>query len=94
MNHEIYQFYRQDDGIQAVIQYEQLDAVSCVRASFIYNGLKGYSLDFYVSSPGTDVWPAIITINVKSLVDARHVIREVRNKIRLDCAASLKEENI
>lgn len=93
MNHEIFQWYRQEEGVQTICQYDQLDAIACVRASAIYNGLKGYSLDFYVSSPGTDVWPAIIQINVKSLVDVRHVVRDVRNKIRYDLAPRIKEEN-
>ena len=95
MNHEIFPVYRQAEGIQTICQYDQLDAIACVKSDrIVYNGKKGYCLDFYVSSPGNeDIWPAIITIYAKSLIDARHVIREIRNKIRIDCASSIKEEN-
>lgn len=95
MNHEIFPSYRQGEGIQTIAQYDQLDAIACIKSGrIVYNGKKGYSLDFYVSSPGNDdIWPAIITIYAKSLTEARHVIREVRNKIRLDCAPATREEN-
>ena len=96
VNHEIFPVYRQAEGVKTVTQYDQLDAIACVKTDWIvYNGKRGYCLDFYVSSPGNDeIWPAIITIYAKSLIDARHVIRDVRNKIRLDVAPSLKDENI
>lgn len=96
MNHEIFPSYRQEEGIQTIIQYDQLDAIACVKTDrIVYNGKRGYCLDFYVSSPGNDdIWPAIITIYAKSLTDARHIVREIRNKIRIDCASSIKEENL
>lgn len=89
MNHEIYATYRQAEGIQACIQYDQLDEIQPVKHK---TGPRGYSLDFYVSSPGTDLWPAIITIDAMDAIAARRIIREVRNKIRLDVAPKCRIE--